>query len=145
MAQKAPPEYSEGNTGPTWRLDGADKLHSRCSQLSPLPNIAHPDSLKLDPDPKPDFFFVPGSGPSDDKKYRNLTKVPNDFTNNVIMVSTFFHCIFAKFLSSVADPGCLSRIPDYFYPSRIPDPTRLPKRGGEIFCCPTIFCSHKYN
>jgi hypothetical protein len=29
MAQKAPPEYSEGNSGPTWRLDGADKLHSR--------------------------------------------------------------------------------------------------------------------
>jgi hypothetical protein len=31
---------------------------------------------------------------------------------------------------SVADPGCLSRIPDPdFYPSRIPDPKTAKKRG----------------
>jgi hypothetical protein len=34
---------------------------------------------------------------------------------------------------SVADPGCLSRIPDPdFYPSKIPDPTTAPKEEGEI-------------
>ncbi len=54
--------------------------------------------------------------------------------------------------SSVADPGCLSRIPDPdFYPSRIPNPgSRIPdpktgrKERGEkkflsnIFLCPQI-------
>jgi len=36
-------------------------------------------------------------------------------------------------LSSVADPGCLSRIPDPdFYPSRIPDPgSRIPNPGSK--------------
>jgi hypothetical protein len=34
--------------------------------------------------------------------------------------------------SSVADPGCLSRIPDPdFYPSRIPDPKTAKKEKGE--------------
>jgi hypothetical protein len=33
---------------------------------------------------------------------------------------------------SVADPGCLSRIPDPdFYPSRIPDPKTVTKERGE--------------
>jgi hypothetical protein len=33
---------------------------------------------------------------------------------------------------SVADPGCLSRIPDPdFYPSRIPDPKTTTKERGE--------------
>ncbi len=33
---------------------------------------------------------------------------------------------------SVADPGCLSRIPDPdFYPSRIPDPKTATKERGE--------------
>jgi hypothetical protein len=33
-----------------------------------------------------------------------------------------------KHISSVADPGCLSRIPDPdFYPSRIPDPKTVTK------------------
>jgi hypothetical protein len=46
---------------------------------------------------------------------------------------------------SVADPGCLSRIPDPdFYPSRIPDPkTATKERGERIFFCHTFFCSHK--
>jgi hypothetical protein len=36
------------------------------------------------------------------------------------------------FTSSVADPGCLSRIPDPdFYPSRIPDPKTATKERGE--------------
>jgi hypothetical protein len=34
--------------------------------------------------------------------------------------------------NSVADPGCLSRIPDPdFYPSRIPDPKTATKERGE--------------
>jgi hypothetical protein len=34
--------------------------------------------------------------------------------------------------SSVADPGCLSRIPDPdFYPSRIPDPKTATEERGE--------------
>jgi hypothetical protein len=38
-------------------------------------------------------------------------------------------------VTSVADPGCLSRIPyTDFYPSRIPDPTTAPKEeGGKNF------------
>jgi hypothetical protein len=41
---------------------------------------------------------------------------------------------------SVADPGCLFRIPDPdFYPSRIPDPTRSKKDvGGKICLEPQI-------
>ncbi len=37
-------------------------------------------------------------------------------------------------VTSVADPGCLSRIPDPdFYPSRIPDPgSRIPDLGSRI-------------
>jgi hypothetical protein len=35
---------------------------------------------------------------------------------------------------SVANQGCLSRIPDPdFYPSRIPDPTIAPKEEGDKF------------
>ncbi len=42
--------------------------------------------------------------------------------------------------TSVADPGCLSRIPDPdFYPSRIPDPTTVPRERD------TFFCSHKFH
>jgi hypothetical protein len=52
---------------------------------------------------------------------------------------------------SVADPRCLSRIPDPdFYTSRIPDPgSRIPdpktvtKVRGEIFFFIILFCSHK--
>ena len=54
---------------------------------------------------------------------------------------------------SVADPGCLSRIPDPdFYPSRIPGPgSRIPdpkpatKERGEKKICHTFFCSHKFH
>jgi hypothetical protein len=57
-------------------------------------------------------------------------------------------------LASVADPGCLSRIPDPdFYPSRIPDPgSRIPdpktatkERGGKKICRQTFFWSHKFH
>jgi hypothetical protein len=52
---------------------------------------------------------------------------------------------------SVADPGCLSRIPDPdFYPSRIPDlgsriQKQQQKRGVKNFFCHTFLCSHKFN
>jgi hypothetical protein len=60
--------------------------------------------------------------------------------------------IFHKVFSSVADPGCLSRIPDPdFYPSRIPDPgSRIPdpktatKDRGEKNLLSYLFYSHKF-
>ncbi len=46
--------------------------------------------------------------------------------------------------TSVADPGCLSRIPDPdFYPSRIQK--QQEKRGVKKICCHTFFCSHKFH
>jgi hypothetical protein len=46
---------------------------------------------------------------------------------------------------SVADPGCLSRIPDPdFYPSRIPDPKTATKERGEKICY-NFLCSHKFH
>jgi hypothetical protein len=55
------------------------------------------------------------------------------------------------YLNSVADPGCLSRIPDPdFYPSQVPDLGKRiqkehQKRRGKKFVCPTIFRSQKYH
>jgi hypothetical protein len=57
---------------------------------------------------------------------------------------------------SVADPECLSRIPDPdFYPSRIlifthpgsriPDPKTATKEMGEKNQLSYLFCSHKFN
>jgi hypothetical protein len=50
-------------------------------------------------------------------------------------------------LTSVADPGCLSRIPDPdFCPSRIPDPkTATNERGDKKFFCHTFLCSYKFH
>ncbi len=50
--------------------------------------------------------------------------------------------------SSVADPGCLSRI--LIFPSMIPDlgsriQKQQQKRGWKFFCCHTIFWSHKFH
>ncbi len=50
--------------------------------------------------------------------------------------------------TSVADPGCLSRIPDPdFYPSRIPDPgsKNSNKREGWKKICYIFLCSHKFH
>ncbi len=53
--------------------------------------------------------------------------------------------------TSVADPGCLSRIPDPdFYPSRIPDlgsriQKQQQKREVKKIRCHTFLCSHKYH
>ncbi len=47
---------------------------------------------------------------------------------------------------SVADPGCLSRIPDPdFYPSRIPDPKTAKKREVKKISCHNFLCSHKFH
>jgi hypothetical protein len=48
--------------------------------------------------------------------------------------------------SSVADPGCLSRIPDPdFYPSRIPDPkTATKERGEKKFVVITFFVATNF-
>ncbi len=49
-------------------------------------------------------------------------------------------------LASVADPGCLSRIPDPdFYPSQIPDPKTATKERGEKNLLSHLSCSHKIN
>jgi hypothetical protein len=51
--------------------------------------------------------------------------------------------------SSVADPGCLSRIPDPdFYPSRISDPgsrNSNKKEGRKKICCHNFLCTHKFH
>jgi hypothetical protein len=45
-------------------------------------------------------------------------------------------------VASVADPGCLSRIPDPdFYPSRIPDQKTVTKERGENIFCQTFFAA----
>jgi hypothetical protein len=48
---------------------------------------------------------------------------------------------------SVADPGCLSQIPDPdFYPSRIPDPkTATKERGEKKFDVIPFYLSHKFH
>jgi hypothetical protein len=47
----------------------------------------------------------------------------------------------SRVLSSVADPGCLSQIPDPdFCPSRIEDPKLQPKRRVKKKNFPTFFC-----
>jgi hypothetical protein len=56
-----------------------------------------------------------------------------------------------KTVVSVADPACLSRIPDPdFYPSRIPDPgsriqKQQQKREVKKISCHTFLCSHKFH
>jgi hypothetical protein len=51
--------------------------------------------------------------------------------------------VIQEIVASVADPGCLSLIPDSdFYPSRIPDPTTAAK---EVFLLSYLFCSHKFH
>jgi hypothetical protein len=49
-------------------------------------------------------------------------------------------------ITSVADPGCLSRIPDPdFYPSRIPDPkTATKERGDKKFVVMTFYVATNF-
>jgi hypothetical protein len=53
---------------------------------------------------------------------------------------------FEKILGSVADPGCLSRIPDpdFTHPgSRIPKQQQ--KGGVKKICCHSFLCSQKFH
>ena len=60
---------------------------------------------------------------------------------------------FFEYFDSVADPGCLSLIPDSdldYYPSQIRDlgsriQKKQQKRGMKKVCCHTFFCSHKFH
>jgi hypothetical protein len=65
--------------------------------------------------------------------------------HNWIVRLTEYSCIPITNLlpPSVADPGCLSRIPDPG--SRILDPKTATKERGEKNCCHTLFCSHKFH
>jgi hypothetical protein len=61
----------------------------------------------------------------------------------MIRISAAFYKYFIP--SSVADPGCLSRIPDPdFYRFRIPDPKTATKERGEKKLLSNLFCSHKF-
>jgi hypothetical protein len=80
----------------------------------------------------------------------SVTKSMNSVTNIIRYKKMLNHLIqklsFPQ--SSVADPGCLSQIPDPdFYPSRISDP-KIATKGRDVrkkICCHTIFCSHKFH
>ncbi len=73
--------------------------------------------------------------------------------NKLVQKQNMFTHFFNKLLimNSVADPGCLSRIPDPdFYPSRILDlgsriQKQQQKRGVKKIFCQTISCSHKFH
>ena len=81
----------------------------------------------------------------------NYSKMFSGMIRKFSMLSLPF-CVTIKVpVPSVADPGCLSRIPDPdFYPSRIPDlgskNSTVPKEKDEKnFCYHTFFCSHKFH
>jgi hypothetical protein len=79
------------------------------------------------------------SGPSDFKTSR---RPKGGRRRGVEGASTYTHTNTVS--TSVADPGCLFRIPDPdFYPSRIQQVHQ--KRRGKKLIRPTIFCSHKYH
>jgi hypothetical protein len=70
--------------------------------------------------------------------------------SNFFIALVFVIC---RLLTSVADPGCLSRIPDPdFYPSRIPDPgSRIPdpktatkERGGKKLVVITFYVATNF-
>ncbi len=74
------------------------------------------------------------------------------------MYSTWYFVRFSLDQVSVADPGCLSPIPDpdfytsriliFTHPgSRISDPDQKPqqKRGVKKICCHAFFCSYKFH
>ncbi len=81
------------------------------------------------------------------------------FTLNFYLLEIFNYTFRVKIqlvvtkVCSVADPGCLSRIPDPdFYPSRIPDlgsripdPKTATKERWKKISCHTFLCSHKFH
>jgi hypothetical protein len=68
------------------------------------------------------------------------------FTTREHLPGELAHLSSKKYLEnySVADPGCLSRIPDPdFYPSRIQK--QLQKRGVKKIYCHTFYCTYKFH
>jgi hypothetical protein len=56
------------------------------------------------------------------------------------------YCFTVYVRNTVADPGCLSRIPDPdFYPSQIPDPKTPTKDRGEKKFCHIFLYGHKFH
>jgi hypothetical protein len=73
------------------------------------------------------------------------------FTRNILETIKFKRNIKINIKTSVADPGCLSRILILTHPgSRIPDlgsriQKQQQKRGAKKICCHTFFYSHKFH
>ncbi len=89
----------------------------------------------------PKNFELARKGKKIKKKYSCFQTFTKE-TKNMLMFHTIYSpTLLGRFSTSVADPGCLSRIPDPdFYPSRIPDPgsrisdpgSRIPDLGSQI-------------
>ncbi len=77
--------------------------------------------------------------PGTKKVIREEELGPRSYTADARVPETILKC-------SVADPGCLSRIPDPdFYPSRIPDPkTRKKERGEKKFVVITFYVATNF-
>jgi hypothetical protein len=97
-------------------------------QLALFLNFPYASRLLLDQISKPKIVFWirnVGSG-----LYGDVDPDPKPSINKLKVRKTLIstNVIFFNLLPCVADPGCLSRIPDPdFYPSRIPDPgSRIP-------------------
>ncbi len=95
--------------------------------------IEGPHLWLIDPDPDPGgpktrgSEFGSGSATLDSRVHKT-TYAPMIYTAQCVML--LMRADTSR--GSVADPGCLSRIPDPdFYPSRIPDPKTATKERGE--------------
>jgi hypothetical protein len=113
-----------------------------------LESVRDPDP-EPDPDPQDPYVFrhpdldslVRGPDPNQIQSF-------GSFPFLIKVLSGLKHCLQNKVFNTVADPECLSRIPDpgsWFLPipdpgSRIPDPKTVTKERGEIF-----FCSYKFH
>jgi hypothetical protein len=81
------------------------------------------------------------------KIWANFPRIIELFTQKKIV--TKLSKIWVWDSGSVADPGCLSRIPDPdFYPSRISDTESKnsnKREGSKNICCHNILCSNKFH
>jgi hypothetical protein len=92
----------------------------------------------------------------------NISAISNDFQNLVLQAMETNKVDFYKndlmlvlahtlqrhscAMDSVADPGCLSRIPIFTHPgSLISDPETATKERRKKISCQTFFCSHKFH
>jgi hypothetical protein len=101
---------------------GISLMNAIFSKTKFLPNLKanflfllKPSNLRINPTK---FFFTPK--PPNENVYSRLSKL--GFGGTGLKSESVGHCRSGPLIASVADPGCLSRIPDPdFYPSRIPD------------------------